>query len=167
MAMLILIVTIKFDDWMYPLNYVSEVEKYAQEYKMEKAMIEAVMREESRFNEKAISQTGAIGLMQIMPETGNWIAQQLNEENIDLYDPELNIKYGTWYLSELRAEFGGNEVLELAAYNAGRGTVWNWIEQYGWDKDFSDIESIPYEETRKYVKNVLRSYKKYKQIYNW
>ena len=69
----------------------------------------AVMREESKFNEHATSSTGATGLMQIMPETGDWIAKQLNEESGDLYEIDRNIRYGVWYLSELTFEFGGNK----------------------------------------------------------
>lgn len=128
-------------------------------------MAEAVMREESKFNEKAISRTGAVGLMQIMPETGEWIAEQLDEIYGNLDEPDRNIRYGIWYLSELEKEFGGNKVLALAAYNAGRGTVWNWIEQNGWSKDFNEVDEIPYLETRNYVKRVLKSYGKYKSIY--
>ena len=164
-AAIIIIVTYKIDGWLYPIKYEAEVEKYSTLYNVEKELVQAVMREESGFKEQATSKTGAVGLMQIMPETGEWIAEQLNDRNTDLYEVERNIRYGTWYLSELETEFGGNTVLALSAYNAGRGTVWDWIEEYSWDKDFDDVESIPYEETKAYVKRVLRSYKKYKELY--
>ena len=163
---LIIIVTSKIDFWLYPVHYEQEVSKYAQMYNVDKSLAEAVMREESKFNENATSKSGAIGLMQIMPETGAWIAQQLNEDkDCNLYETERNIRYGIWYLSELTKEFGGNKVLALAAYNAGRGTVWDWIEDYEWDKDFDSVDEIPYEETREYVKRVMRSQIKYETLY--
>ena len=158
--------TRKIDDWLYPLMYEETVTKYAKTYKVEAALAQAVIREESRFNERALSRSGAIGLMQIMPETGEWIAEQLDEEYGDLYEVDRNIRYGVWYLSELTKEFGSNRVLALAAYNAGRGTVWDWIDEYGWHKDFDDIDAIPYTETRKYVKRVLESCEKYRTICN-
>ena len=154
----------KIDDWLYPLKYEEEVSKYSKAYHVEAALARAVMREESKFNEQAVSSSGAIGLMQIMPDTGEWIAEQLNEDCGDLHETDRNIRYGIWYLSELTAEFGGNKILALAAYNAGRGTVWHWIEEYSWNKDFDDITAIPYGATRDYVKRVIKSCDKYKAI---
>ena len=158
--------TRKIDGWIYPLMYEDTIKKYATTYKVEAALAQAVIREESKFNERALSRSGAIGLMQIMPETGEWIAEQLNDEFGDLYEVDRNIRYGIWYLAELNNEFGGNRILTLSAYNAGRGTVWDWIDEYGWDKDFDDVEAIPYSETRDYVKRVLKSYDKYRTICN-
>ena len=152
------------DSWIYPVKYEEEVNKYCAKFNVETALVEAVMREESKFNEKAISRSGAIGLMQIMPETGEWIAKQLDEDFGDMYEVDRNIRYGVWYLSELNFEFGENKILALAAYNAGRGTVWDWIDEYGWNKNFDQVNEIPYSETRDYVKRVLRSYAKYKSI---
>ena len=164
LTLLILLTLNRLDSWLYPMKYEEEINQYAEEYKVEAALARAVMREESKFNEQAISKSGAVGLMQIMPETGEWIARQLNEDYGDLSEADRNIRYGIWYISELTAEFGGNKVLALAAYNAGRGTVWDWIEEYGWHKDFDKVEEIPYSETRDYVKRVLKSYEKYKAI---
>ena len=158
--------TRKINDWLYPLKYEDTVRKYAKIYHVEAALAQAVIKEESKFNERALSISGAIGLMQIMPDTGEWIAEQLDEDYGDLYEVDRNIRYGIWYLAELTAEFNGNRVLVLAAYNAGRGTVWDWIDEYGWNKDFNDIDAIPYTETRKYVKRVLKSCDKYRSIFN-
>ena len=107
--------------------------------------------------------------MQIMPETAYWIAYKLDEDPptiSELHESDRNIKYGIWYLSELEDEFFGNDVLALAAYNAGRGNVWNWMEEGDWQKNFSDIDSIPFLETRNYVKKVLACRNKYQKLYD-
>lgn len=109
-----------------------------------------------------------MGLMQLMPETAKWIAQQMEDEDFtlaELEDPEINIRFGTWYLSSLHKEFEGNEVLMLAAYNAGRGNVKEWMEKYQWDMSFQDVKQIPFKETREYVTKVLKSKNKYKSLY--
>lgn len=162
-VMIIILVSSKIEVWLYPIKYEEEVNKYCTMYNVETALVQAVMKEESKFNERALSASGAVGLMQIMPETGDWIAYTLHDKPGDLYEVERNIRYGTWYLAELTNEFGGNKVLALSAYNAGRGTVWDWIEEFAWDKSFDEVNEIPYPETRDYVKRVLRSYEKYKK----
>lgn len=126
------------------------------------------MKVESNFNEDAYSGSGAVGLMQLMPETAGWIAYCLNDETPtleEMHECERNIQYGIWYLSELNDEFDGNEVLTLAAYNAGRGNVQHWIRENGWNKNFSDVDAIPYDETRNYVKRVLQCREKYAELY--
>ena len=84
---------------------------------------------------------------------------------VSLSDPEVNIRYGIWYLAALQKEFDGNDILALAAYNAGRGNVQSWMRLYGWQQDFSDVEKIPYAETREYVLRVLKYQKKYEDLY--
>ena len=155
---------------LYPFPYRSTVEEYSERYEVDRFLAIAVMKTESNFYEAARSHTGAVGLMQLMPETAAWIAYNLGEEhqieNMEkLHDPETNIRYGTWYLAELEEEFNGNDVLALAAYNAGRGNVHHWIEENGWTQNFSDVEKIPYEETRHYVKRVLHCREKYSELY--
>jgi soluble lytic murein transglycosylase len=81
-----------------------------------------------------------------------------------LQDPSTNLKLGTWYLAFLRQEYGGDLVLTLAAYNAGRGNVSKWVKEDGWAGG-EDIDSIPFPETREYVKKVLRLYDKYREVY--
>ena len=158
--------------FLYPFPYRSTLESYSSRWKVDKFLAVAVMKVESNFSEEAHSQSGAVGLMQIMPETAAWIAYQLGEspEKVaddinNLRDPETNIRYGTWYLAELKAEFKGNDVLALAAYNAGRGNVREWMEQNHWNENFSDINKIPYAETRDYVKRVLHCREKYSELY--
>lgn len=159
--------------FLYPFPYRATVESYSSRWKVDKFLTIAVMKVESNFSEAAHSQSGAIGLMQIMPETAAWIAYQLGEspeETIDdiknLREPETNIRYGTWYLAELEYEFKGNDVLALAAYNAGRGNVHEWIKENHWNEKFSDVDKIPYAETRDYVKRVLHCREKYAKLYS-
>ena len=158
--------------FLYPFPYRSTLENYSSRWKVDKFLAVAVMKVESNFSEEAHSQSGAVGLMQIMPETAAWIAYQLGEppEEVaddikNLRDPETNIRYGTWYLAELKDEFKGNDVLALAAYNAGRGNVHDWIEKNNWSENFSDVNKIPYAETRDYVKRVLHCREKYFELY--
>ena len=158
--------------FLYPFPYRATVEDYSARWKVDKFLAIAVMKAESNFSESANSQRGAVGLMQIMPETAAWIAYQLGENPEEIADdiknlrkPETNIRYGTWYLAELEEEFHGNDILALAAYNAGRGNVHDWIEKNHWEENFSDVDEIPYAETRNYVKRVLHCREKYFELY--
>lgn len=152
--------------FLYPFPYRNTIEKLAAQYNVDRFLAISVMKVESNFAENALSHSGAVGLMQIMPETANWIAYCLNETpNVNLHDTEVNIKYGIWYIAELQDEFFGNDVLALAAYNAGRGNVRHWIETQGWDEKFSDVDAIPYAETRNYIKRVLQCREKYSGLY--
>lgn len=153
---------------LYPFPYRAEIEKFSRNYQVDKFLAVSVMKVESNFHENARSGSGAIGLMQLMPETAGWIAYCLNEKPpsiSEMHDAEKNIKYGIWYLAELEEEFFGNDILALAAYNAGRGNVQHWIQENGWKKNFSDVEAIPYDETRNYVKRVLQCREKYSELY--
>ena len=158
---------------LYPFPYRTTVENYSARWQVDKFLTIAVMKVESNFSEAAHSPSGAVGLMQIMPETAAWIAYRLEEtpEEIacdikNLREPETNIRYGTWYLAELEDEFNGNDVLALAAYNAGRGNVHEWMTKNHWDENFSDVDKIPYVETRDYVKRVLHCREKYAELYS-
>jgi soluble lytic murein transglycosylase len=104
----------------------------------------------------------------MMPKTADWVAEQLRDEQFQLSDldnPEVGIRFGTWYLASVKKEFANNEILALAAYNGGRGNVRQWMSQYGWQSDFHNIEQIPFEETREYVRRVLASKKRYYELY--
>ena len=152
--------------FLYPFPYRAAVETYSARWHVDKFLTIAVMKVESNFREEANSQSGAIGLMQLMPETAAWIACQLGEQLREFSDAETNIRYGTWYLAELEEEFNGNDVLALAAYNAGRGNVHEWMEKNYWNENFSDVDKIPYAETRDYVKRVLHCREKYSKLYS-
>ena len=154
--------------WIYPYDYRSYIETSAESRHADPFLVAAVIKHESKFEPRARSDGGALGLMQLMPATAEWIARQLGEPFTEeyLYDPALNIRYGVWYLAELEREFGGNDILALAAYNAGRGNVRDWMERFHWTQQFDEIEAIPYPETRFYVRRVLEDREQYKRLYD-
>lgn len=154
--------------FVYKWPYGTEVHTYSAKYRVDPYLAEAVIKNESGFKPDAQSHRGAMGLMQIMPETGAWIAKSTDFPNFKdkmLLLPELNIKFGCWYLSELEHEFKQNDILLLAAYNAGRGTVHDWMDENGWDYTFNDISQIPLAETRNYVTKVIHDKKRYQELY--
>ncbi|MDH5511563.1 MAG: lytic transglycosylase domain-containing protein, partial [Nitrospinota bacterium] len=134
----------------------------------------AVIRQESAFNHKALSSANAIGLMQIVPNTGKLMYKlmKLDESTGEpfsrerLYDPEVNIAIGVAYLSRLLERYNGSMALALAAYNAGEPTVDRWVKKMDAPNQEEFIEMIPYSETRGYVKNVLRNLVLYRNIYS-
>ena len=148
-----------------PLLYEREIKEYAERNNIPASLVASVIKNESRFVASAVSKSGAIGLMQIMPETGIWIAQQMGwagfKQNL-INEPAVNIRLGCWYLSELKHEFKREETA-LAAYNAGRGQVREWLENGRWDG--VKVQNIPFDETRKYVQNVLEDKRKYEKLY--
>ena len=155
--------------YIYPYPYQETVTFYAQANGISPALAASVIMHESKFTEHVHSPRGAIGLMQLMPETAEWIAGQLGEKGFSLqrlHEPEMNIRFGTWYLAQLQREFDGNLILTLAAYNAGRGVVHEWMEENDWPPDFKDISAIPYPETRIYVERVLKDKTHYETLYH-
>ena len=155
--------------YIYPYPYQDIVILYAEANGVPPSLVASVIMHESKFSEIVHSPRGAIGLMQLMPETAEWIAGQLGETDFSLqklHEPEMNIRYGTWYLALLEQEFEGNLILALAAYNAGRGVVHEWMEENDWSSDFDDISAIPYPETRVYVERVLKDKKHYEKLYH-
>lgn len=153
---------------LYPYPHRQTVEKYANEYGVDPLLVVSVMREESKFLPRSESQKGALGLMQLMPSTARWIAQNLEDTGYTdeyLVDPEKNIQYGTWYLSSLEKEFSGNTTLVVTAYNGGRGRVKEWIATGQLDPVEPKVADIPYRETREYTERVLKSYQRYTKLY--
>jgi len=127
----------------------------------------AIIREESRFNPWNESVVGARGLMQIMLSTGEWIAEKINLINYNdemLFSPEVNIDLGCWYIQYLNERFSDDLILALSGYNAGPGTTSRWLEKYNISDPDNFIENIPYDETRGYIKKVLKSYLMYERI---
>jgi soluble lytic murein transglycosylase len=102
-----------------------------------------------------------------MPETGVWAAQQVGQEEFSaeqLFNPEINIRLGSWYLADLSREFNGNPVLILAAYNGGRANVREWLAEGNLSRG-QDIDRIPFPETRQFVRKVLWNYRVYRFLY--
>ncbi len=175
MIILIIILSIfifkdKLLKMMYPKTYSEIISTYAEEYDVEENLIYAVIKAESNFDNNAVSNKSAIGLMQIVEETAIDVARrnniEIDSENIEeeLLDIDNNIHIGTKYLSMLLTQYGNVEVA-LAAYNAGIGTVDNWIEKEIIQADGSDIENVPYKETNNYVRKILRDYDVYNYLY--
>lgn len=168
LVFLLVVVAPLFWRILYPMPYRSAIEKSAAEYKLDPRLIAAVIKVESNFRPDATSPKDARGLMQILPSTGTWIATQIELPNYTdalLYDPQVNIRLGCWYLSNLLNQFGGNMPVALAAYNGGRGNVKIWLSTGLWNGEESDISHIPFAETRGYVWKVLRIYSVYAELY--
>ncbi|HMS85221.1 MAG TPA: transglycosylase SLT domain-containing protein [Nitrospira sp.] len=130
-------------------------------------LVAAIIREESQYDWKAVSRVGAIGLMQVMPTTATAVAQQHHLPGVsreDLFDQEVNIRIGVRYVEQLLAQFSGNVVQAIAAYNAGPVVVGSWAATYRGRSEDEFVELIQYQETRQYVKRVLRSYKEYLRL---
>ena len=152
----------------YPLHYKEEVYKVAEQYELDPYLLFSIIKVESKFNNRAVSEKGALGLMQIMPTTGAWAAENISYESFDyddLYDPKVNIKIGAWYLKYLLSEFNNNLIITLAAYNAGQGNVKRWLSTEIWNGSSDKIDNIPFYETKAYVDRVLTNYQRYKNIY--
>lgn len=151
-----------------PAKYQGFVSEYSEEFGVPENLIYAVMKTESGFNAAAESSAGAIGLMQIMPDTYLWLRDKLGEKFVAgvLYEPNTNIKYGTYYLS-LLYDIYGNWDTALAAYNAGPGNVDKWLEdpQYAGDEK-NVLKDIPFKETKNYIKKVNKALEKYNELYN-
>jgi soluble lytic murein transglycosylase len=161
--------TVQFLKVLYPRPYYYYVKKYSLRYHIPVNLIYAIIRQESMFDPVCYSSAGAIGLMQIIPPTGYYIAGKVGCRYFNpafLYRSNLNIQFGSYYLSSLLNEFNGEKYLAVASYNAGPNAVSYW-KNYTLreSKRLLFIESIPYNQTRNYVKMVLRNYYIYKALY--
>lgn len=152
----------------YPLYHKDLIFKYAEKNNLDPYLIAAMIKVESKFDSEATSRQGARGLMQIMPETGEWVAEQLGNDDFDvadLYEPEVNIRFGSWYLAHLKNFFDDNLTVVIAAYNGGQGNVNQWLELDEWTGKHKDHKQIPFPETRDYVEKVINTYHWYQKIY--
>jgi soluble lytic murein transglycosylase len=134
----------------YPLEYEHIISVHARNHDLDPALLAAVVYVESRFDPNATSAAGAIGLMQLLPDTAKGIALRTGGDRFvvaDLRNPDINIRYGSWYLDHLRGQYGGDMSVALAAYHAGPGNVDHWREEG---------LGIPFSETREYVSEVER-----------
>jgi len=158
----------------YPLNYRSTIERAIKNAglastKVDPYLVAALIRMESRFMPTAISYVGAIGLMQLMPETAKEIAEErglLPPTREDMFKPETNIEYGTYFLAKRVQDFNGEWFPAICSYNAGTGPVRKWWKEKPPGQDLDEfIETIPYSATRLYIKQILGDYNNYEWLY--
>lgn len=153
---------------IYPLKFQEEVDKYSNEFDIDPFLVFAVMKAESNFDKYAVSGKGAKGLMQITDKTGVWAAEKIGIKDFsssNLFIPDVNIHIGCWYLSKLKKQFDGNITLAITAYNGGSGRVQEWLRNEKLSSTGKSLEKIPFIETDKYVRKVLREYEIIKYIY--
>jgi soluble lytic murein transglycosylase len=150
-------------DWFlrarYPLEYDQTIRTYARDRDLDPALVAAVVYAESRFDPNVISSAGAVGLMQLLPETGEFVAERTGGEDFvvaDLRDPDLNVRYGTWLLAYHRDRYDGDLRTALAAYHAGPGNVDEWRARN---------QGIAFPETLAYVDEVERVRRVYARAY--
>lgn len=154
-------------NYVFPFKHKDAIMENSNKYNLDPYFVLAVIKAESKFKAEARSNKNAIGLMQITEETGSWIADQmkLNDYTPDkLCIEEYNIKMGCFYLSDLQTEFNDKNSV-IAAYNAGRGRVNEWLSNSNYSKDGKTLYYIPYQETKNYVDKVNMYYKIYKFLY--
>ncbi len=150
----------------YPTGLLPTIEAQGRNG-MDPFLVAAIIREESQYDRRAVSRVGAIGLMQVMPATASAVAQRHQLPAVgrdDLFDQETNIRIGARYVGQLLEQFSGNIVYTIAAYNAGPVVVGNWVAEHQGRSQDEFVELIPFQETRQYVKRVLRSYKEYLRL---
>jgi soluble lytic murein transglycosylase len=145
---------------LYPLRYEETIRQASRENGLEPTFVAGVIYTESRFRPEAESHQAAYGLMQMLPETAEFVQQRSGIRG-DFKDPRTNIRLGTWYLGYLDERYRGDERLMLAAYNSGEGRVDGWISEEGFDI----ARDIPFKETRDYVGNALEAKKAYEELY--
>jgi soluble lytic murein transglycosylase len=154
---------------LFPKAHWDLVRQVADANELDPFFILSLMRQESAFQAEVISTSNAIGLMQLLPGTASLVARSMKQkapEVDELKEPDTNIPLGTRYIANLLTRFGQNKVHALAAYNAGPRKVKNWLKIRSQLSPLEFIESIPYNETRNYVKKILRNYAIYHALYS-
>lgn len=159
----------KINRWEYPIDYEEYVTYYADKYDIDPLMLYAFIRTESNFNPMADSDAGARGLMQITEVTFDWIKTKIAPtEDLtfeDLYDPETNIRFGSYFVSYCLLRYQDDLATAAAAYHSGLGTVDNLLAETEYSADGKTLDHYPYPQMRLYVKKITSSYQRYKEIY--
>ncbi len=162
LALLVLVIGVSYlisnyiQRLFYPLDYSEYVEAYASEFGVPEYIAYSVIKVESGFDKDAVSEKGACGLMQLMPDTYKWLAEVRGEEEKDIFDPKENVKYGIYYLGMLYDRYE-DWTLALCAYNAGMGNVDKWLLEEPFE--------IRFIETQYYVNKLEVVIDKYKSLY--
>ena len=162
----------EFTKSLYPVKYEYYVEAASKEFDVDVCLIYGVIRTESGFNPDAVSHAGAIGLMQIMPETFTWLQNYRSDfmpekilDSKELYKPNVNIEYGTYMLRYLLDHYNGDTSLVICAYNAGYGNVDSWLEDGTIPKSGVTSDDIPFTETANYLNRVTEAMNMYRTLY--
>jgi soluble lytic murein transglycosylase len=151
---------------LFPMPFLQPIATWSKARQLNPLLVTGLIRQESRFEPKIRSAAGAVGLMQVMPGTGNWIAKKIDLKQYNLENPDDNVKLGTWFLDYTHQEYNNNSLLAVASYNAGPGNVANWLSKYGFNDPDAFIEVIPFPETKGYVESVFANYWNYLRLYN-
>ena len=154
----------------HPLEYADLIAGYAQYQGIDPALVAAIILCESSYNPLAESRLGARGLMQLMEDTAGWVAHKLDEDDENysfdlLYDPETNIRFGSWYLGYLSRRFNGDATKIVCAYHAGQGNVDAWLKNPEYSSDGVTLRKIPTQSTAAYASRVLRARDVYRKYY--
>lgn len=157
-------------DEQYPLMYRESITAIASEYNLAPSLIASVIMNESSFRPAAESSVGALGLMQVMPDTAEWIAHKLHMDDYHLdllFEPEINIRFGCWYLNYLSTLFNGDPLCVVCAYHAGQGEISSWLSNPAYSSDglTLNLSSLPDGPTKIYAGRVTRDYGIYKTKY--
>lgn len=159
----------RINKWEYPIQYSEYVTYYADKYDLDPLMLYAFIRTESNFNPRADSDAGARGLMQITEVTFDWIKSKIAPtEDLtfeDLYDPETNIRFGSYFVSYCLLRYQDDLATAAAAYHSGWGTVDDLLSQPEYSADGKTLDHYPYPQMRLYVKKITSSYQRYQEIY--
>lgn len=155
-----------FNAYFYPMTYKNEIITYSNKFGVTSALVASVANVESNFHEDAVSNKGAIGVMQLLPSTAEWVAKKMNIEYSEemLLNGAYNIKIGSFYLSYL-IDYFDSEKLGICAYNAGQGNVSAWLKNSNFSKDGKNLDKIPFKETENYLNKVYKNYNYYKNRY--
>lgn len=150
---------------LFPRLHWDLVQRYARTYRLDPYLVAALIHQESRYDPRAVSVAGALGLMQLMPDTARRLAGVRRLDPERLFEPEFNIRLGTRFLRQLMDRFGGQLELVVAAYNAGGTAVSRWHGRRTWSEPAEFVESIPAAQSREFVYIVLRNYQFYRDLY--
>lgn len=153
---------------VYPIYYYPVIQREARTVHVDPFLVASLVRVESHFREDDISHAGAIGLMQLMPDTASWIAQRIGMKRYsraDLATPSVNVRLGSWYVMYLIRTFHGNLPEAVAAYNAGPNRVRRWLRNGTWSGEEMTINDIPVRETRHFVARVLYTFETFTRFY--
>lgn len=158
----------KILEMKYPVKYQEYVLKSAEEFSLDRDLIYAVIHSESKFDHYAVSATDARGLMQVQEETARDCVKKLGIKNFTsdmLFEPDINIRIGCYYLDKLIKKYNGKTELALAAYNGGPGNVDKWLRDETLTDENDNLIHIPFKETREYVEKVLKAKDIYEKLY--